>query len=121
MLKNVLLMAVVLAGSSVAADRVEAGDIWVRSYFRANGTLVKPHYRSRPDGNLFNNYSTYPNINPYTGKTGTRRVPSYRTFPANRPRSFSLPSYQTRNFSFPTSNSFRLGSFSTRSSRIRGW
>jgi hypothetical protein len=45
----------------------------VRGYFRKNGTYVQPHYRSMPDGNFYNNWSTFGNINPYTGKPGTRR------------------------------------------------
>jgi hypothetical protein len=50
------------------------GAVRVRGYFRKDGTCVRPHYRSYPDGNPYNNWSTYPNINPYTGKQGTKRV-----------------------------------------------
>lgn len=39
----------------------------VRGYYRKNGTYVQPHYRSRPDGNPYNNYSYPGNTNPYTG------------------------------------------------------
>ena len=53
-------------------------DTYVRGYYRSNGTYVQPHYRSNPDGNFYNNYSTYPNVNPYTGRVGTRRTPSYQ-------------------------------------------
>lgn len=47
-------------------------DVYVRGYFRRNGTFVFPHFRSTPDSNIWNNWSTYPNINPYTGKQGTK-------------------------------------------------
>ena len=47
-------------------------DVSVRGYYRSNGTYVQPHYRSNPDGNVYNNWSTYPNVNPYTGRTGTK-------------------------------------------------
>jgi hypothetical protein len=47
----------------------------VRGYFRKNGTYVAPHYRSSPDGVFYNNWSTKGNINPYTGKSGTRLTP----------------------------------------------
>ena len=47
-------------------------DVYVRGYYRSNGTYVQPHYRSNPDGNFYNNWSTYPNVNPYTGETGTK-------------------------------------------------
>ena len=56
--------------------------VYVGGYYRSNGTYVQPHYRSLPDGNPFNNYSTRGNINPYTGSYGTRNP--YST----RPRSF---------------------------------
>lgn len=42
----------------------------VDGYYRRDGTYVQPHYRSAPDGNSFNNFSTYGNVNPYTGQMG---------------------------------------------------
>ena len=30
------------------------------------------HYHSGPDSSVYNNWSTSPNVNPYTGQTGTR-------------------------------------------------
>jgi hypothetical protein len=51
-----------LAASASAAQ--------VQGYYRKNGTYVAPHYRSAPDGNRFNNYSTQGNVNPYTGQQG---------------------------------------------------
>ncbi len=65
---------------------VANADVYVRGYYRSNGTYVQPHYRSDPDGNPHNNWSTYPNVNPYTGKRGTKRfgimrnsnIPSYK-------------------------------------------
>jgi len=47
-----------------------AGDTYVKGYFRRDGTYVRPHHRSTPDGNPWNNYGTKGNINPYTGKKG---------------------------------------------------
>lgn len=47
----------------------------VRGYTRKDGTYVAPHYRSAPDGNFYNNWSTKGNVNPYTGKAGTRVTP----------------------------------------------
>lgn len=49
------------------------GAVRVRAYRRSDGTYVRGHYRSRPDGDRRNNWSTYPNVNPYTGKQGSRR------------------------------------------------
>ncbi|MCC6932576.1 MAG: hypothetical protein IT292_04895 [Deltaproteobacteria bacterium] len=39
---------------------------------RKNGTYVAPHYRSSPNSTKLDNWSTEGNINPYTGKTGTK-------------------------------------------------
>jgi hypothetical protein len=52
-------------------------DVWVNGYQRSDGTYVKGHWRSDPDGNFWNNYSTKGNINPYTGKEGTISYESY--------------------------------------------
>jgi hypothetical protein len=39
---------------------------------RDTGTYVAPHRATNPNGTRLDNYSTRPNYNPYTGKTGTR-------------------------------------------------
>ena len=44
----------------------------VRGYYRSNGTYVAPHHRSGRDGYHNNNWSVRGNINPYTGRAGTR-------------------------------------------------
>ena len=50
-----------------------AQDVYVKGYYRKNGTYVQPHYRTKPDNSFNNNYSSYGNTNPYTGKKGTKR------------------------------------------------
>ena len=64
---------------TILTGPVFAGDVYVRGHYRSNGTYVQPHYRSAPDGKVFNNWSTKPNINPYTGKMGTQRTPNIGT------------------------------------------
>jgi hypothetical protein len=71
------LTAVAFAAVSLSMSLSAEADTYVRGYFRSNGTYVQPHYRSNPDGNFYNNWSTKPNVNPYTGYTGTRITPSY--------------------------------------------
>lgn len=51
------------------------GSVHVEGHTTKNGTYVPPHERSRPDGNFSNNWSTKGNVNPYTGKEGTRVTP----------------------------------------------
>lgn len=83
MLRKMALFLVVLAAGTVASQDANAAD-YVRGYLRSSGTYVAPHYRSSADGNFYNNWGTYPNINPYTGSIGTRRTPSYRSYPTYR-------------------------------------
>ena len=85
-MRRLLSLALVL-GLLAAAVPVFAGDTYVRGYTRKDGTYVQPHFRSAPDGNRFNNWSTQGNVNPYTGKEGTRDPyatnPSSSTFGGN--------------------------------------
>jgi hypothetical protein len=52
-----------------------SGSVNVRGSVKKNGTYVAPHKRSSPDGNFNNNWSTKGNMNPSTGKEGTRVTP----------------------------------------------
>ncbi len=52
-------------------------DVHVDGYYRKDGTYVQPHYRSDPDGNPNNNWSTQGNTNPYTGQEGTKPQQPY--------------------------------------------
>lgn len=47
----------------------------VKGYFRKNGTYVAPHYRTRANGIKSDNWSFKGNVNPYTGKVGTKDYP----------------------------------------------
>ena len=55
--------------------RSRYGQVHVSGYTRKDGTYVPAHYRSAPDGNFSNNWSTYGNVNPYTGRIGTKVSP----------------------------------------------
>ncbi|WP_338666813.1 hypothetical protein [Pseudodesulfovibrio methanolicus] len=68
MKKTVMLLIVCLA--LFFSTLAWAGDVYVKGYIRKDGTYVAPHYRSSPDGNPYNNWSTKGNTNPYTGKPG---------------------------------------------------
>lgn len=95
MFKSILLAMVVAAAAQFAAPNAKA-DVFVQGHFRPNGTYVAPHYRSNPDYSFYNNWSTYPNINPYTGNLGTRMTPpqtsSYGGYRSYYP---SYPSYSS--------------------------
>ncbi|RYZ69114.1 MAG: hypothetical protein EOP09_08285 [Proteobacteria bacterium] len=44
----------------------------VRSYKRSNGSTVQSHERTRANLTRSDNWSTKGNVNPYTGKIGTK-------------------------------------------------
>ena len=77
MFKKIALGTVIVFAALMASESVVNAATYVRGYYRSNGTYVQPHYRSDRDNNFYNNWSTYPNVNPYTGRMGTRRYPSY--------------------------------------------
>ena len=70
--KFFVLLPVGVVFSFCLASILEAGGrVRVRGYYRRNGTYVRPHYRTAPDGNPYNNYSFPGNYNPNTGKIST--------------------------------------------------
>ena len=68
---SVVVTLVVMASFCCSAF----AQVRVKGYTRKDGTYVAPHYRSGPDGNFYNNWSTKGNVNPYTGKPGTKVTP----------------------------------------------
>jgi hypothetical protein len=46
--------------------------VHVRSYIRHNGQYVSPHFRTAPNHTKLDNWSTRGNVNPYTGRIGTK-------------------------------------------------
>lgn len=48
------------------------GHVGVRPHTRRDGTYVQPHHRTAPNSTQRDNFGSKPNVNPYTGKPGTR-------------------------------------------------
>lgn len=81
----------------------------VKGNYRKDGTYVRPHYRSNPDGNPYNNWSYPGNTNPYTGKTATGNPDTYLKNYYNRSSSSSRTSsnsYPSTTYSAPPSKSY---------------
>jgi hypothetical protein len=57
--------------------RPAVGEHWVNGYYRSNGTWVNGYYQTNADNSFWNNYSSYGNVNPHTGRVGTK-MPSSR-------------------------------------------
>ena len=55
---------------SYAAPRSSV--VHVRGHVTKAGTYIAPSYRTAPDHTKLNNWSSKPNVNPYTGRSGTK-------------------------------------------------
>jgi hypothetical protein len=83
-LLNKIMLAVTVTATCLVfllPTSVEAA-VRVRGYFNRNGTYKVPHYRSNPNGSIFDNWSYPGNTNPYTGRTTPipSRAPVLRPF-----------------------------------------
>jgi len=63
-----------LVGVSVPAEArgARGGNHSVKGYVKQNGTYVAPHRATNPNRTRSDNWSTRGNVNPYTGRPGTR-------------------------------------------------
>lgn len=66
-MKTLLAVLFLMSGSAEAGRSVR-----VRAHVTKSGQYVRAHVRSAPDGRKSNNYSTEGNVNPSTGKEGTK-------------------------------------------------
>ena len=83
----------------LVVNLAEAG--WVRGYYRGDGTYVRPHYRTNPDGNPYNNYSFPGNYNPNTGRITPGNPDTYleRYYDRSYQRSYKVPGiYRPNNY-----------------------
>lgn len=69
-----LLLASALALSLFAVPAMaKGGSHAVSGHTTKNGTYVPPHRATNPDSSKSNNWSHKGNVNPYTGKEGTKK------------------------------------------------
>jgi len=85
---SALSLLIIFAVTSVAS-----ASVYVRGYYKSNGTYVAPHYRSDPDSYFWNNYNSYGNVNPYTGSIGTKQQSYNYGYSAYRAPSYYNYSY----------------------------
>lgn len=103
-----LFAAVVMLTSAINAQ-VNPNSTYVNGYYKSNGTYVEGYYRTTPNSTINDNYSTYPNYNPYTGKQGTvqpefnyNSTPSYNNYNFYSTPTYSTPIYTTPTYTYPT-------------------
>lgn len=70
MKKLSLVLFVLLAMAAVAPAQQKSHP--VKTYVKKDGTVVEPHRQTNPNHTQRDNYSAKGNINPYTGKAGTK-------------------------------------------------
>jgi hypothetical protein len=71
MIKKITTLAI-LTISAFGFTASSYANVWVNGHYKSSGSYVQPHYRSSPDGSIYNNWSYRGNTNPYTGKRGYR-------------------------------------------------
>lgn len=57
--------------------RPAVGEHWVNGYYQSNSTYVKGHWQTNADNSFWNNYSSSGNVNPHTGRVGTKLPPGW--------------------------------------------
>jgi hypothetical protein len=60
--------------STTACCSKSRSDVHVHGYTKKNGTVVKPYTRSHENATQRDDFSTKGNVNPYTGKVGTKQA-----------------------------------------------
>ncbi len=73
-MNKVLLSAACFFAVICLATPADAKGVHVRGHTSKSGTYTMPHMRTSPDHSRMNNWSTKGNVNPYTGKPGTKNA-----------------------------------------------
>ncbi len=60
------------SGGGHASSGASGGNHAIRGYVKSNGTYVAPSHATNPNGTKLDNWTTRGNVNPYTGKVGTK-------------------------------------------------
>ena len=58
--------------STTACCSKSASDVHVHGYTKKDGTVVQPYTRTHENSTQKDNFSSKGNVNPYTGKVGTK-------------------------------------------------
>jgi hypothetical protein len=67
----ILMLKFMIPALALIAMPAAAETVRVKGHVNKNGVYVAPHARTAPDSRVTNNWSSKPNVNPYTGKAGT--------------------------------------------------
>ena len=67
-----LVSPIVHSKSPYAGNKGNPSTTTVHGYTKKDGTYVAPYQRTAPNETQRDNWSSKPNVNPYTGKEGTK-------------------------------------------------
>lgn len=67
------ILTIAILSAAVFVVPAQAKNTYVRGYVKpSTGTYVAPHVRTAPNRTKVDNWTSRPNVNPYTGKPGTK-------------------------------------------------
>jgi hypothetical protein len=93
-MKNFALLCFLIF-SFGAFSQVNPSSTYVNGYYKKDGTYVQGYYKTTPNKTINDNYSTSPNVNPYTGQQGTIQpttTPTY-TYNTTPTYTYTAPTY----------------------------
>jgi hypothetical protein len=102
-MKKLISMALISLASAMSFAQQP---VYVKTYVKSDGTIVQQHYRTAPNNTVIDNWSTYPNVNPYTGAVGTRYI-NYLELPVSICNTNNSTITPIQTSSYPVNNSFR--------------
>ena len=70
----VVFIITIITAFTTAEARSNGGSHPVKGHVKKDGTYVQPHHATNPNSTQKDNYSSKPNVNPYTGKEGTKEA-----------------------------------------------
>lgn len=82
-MKLALFATLALIAAPAAAEPVR-----VKAHTTKDGTYVPAHTRSAPNSTKVDNWSSKPNVNPYTGKEGTVDPYAPTTYKPYKPKKY---------------------------------
>lgn len=70
-----IILLLAFSGSAIAKSPSSgSGTHSVKGHVKKDGTYVQPHNATNPNNTQRDNWSSKPNVNPYSGKPGTKEA-----------------------------------------------
>ena len=97
-MKQLLLLIAFFLSWQISICQTNPRHVYVKPHTKSNGTQVPGHHRTAPNNTNKDNFTTKPNVNPYTGKPGyikpdNSRKPNYTPRTNTTPKRNNTPRY----------------------------